>query len=117
MDVGQAARVAPDRAPGARVERRGVVHRAGDEHNAVDDDRRVLDVGAGELKRPLAPQTFHVFSGDGFEAAVMRALVVAPVREPVLRLFPRVADALERDVEIGAGRPRTRSDFRGLSFL
>src|SRR4029077_8925061 len=98
VHVRNAPRVTPDWTAGAGIERRGIIERPGDEHYAIHYQRSIFDIGSRELKRPLAAQRTDVGGRDGFQAAVMRALQIAPVSQPVLRLFTGIAQALERNI-------------------
>ena len=81
--------VPPDLPPGARVHRG---HRAGVAaarriHHAVDDQRRALaGAVARHRRRPRGAQPGHVGRIDLLQRGVVRALVIAPVHQPVVRL-------------------------------
>ena len=90
-------RVSPDLPPGAGVHRgdRSRVAAARRIHHAVDDERRALaGAVAGHRRRPRGSKPGHVRRSDGRQRGVVRALVIAPVHQPVVRLGCRRAEAL-----------------------
>ena len=107
--------VSPERPPGHGVECDDVARRLGDDHEAVDDDRRRLDAGEGvELVDPLHPQLRHIRPVDLVERAVSLRCVVAGIHEPVLGLRGGVDEAFGRDGRPG-GSDHTGRDGGGAS--
>ena len=100
---GERACVMPERAPGAGVEREGVVS-GSDVHDSVDHHRRDLQgVGIGRVKHPPRAKPVDVRGRDLVERRVTPARVVPVVRRPVVTgRSPN--QRLRRDVHVGRNR-------------
>jgi len=95
--LGDAPAILPKRPPGAGVERGDVARRLGDVHDAVNHERRGLElVAAVDLIDPQRPQTGGILGRDLVERGVTMPEVVARVGEPVARLLGCRDDPLER---------------------
>ena len=112
--VRQRVLVAPPGPAGGRVERDDRAGRFGDVHHAVDHQRRRLGpVEHRELVDPGYLQAADVLPVDPIEAGVAPGLVVARIRQPVVRLVRRVDQALGGDRRERRGFDR-RVRRRGL---
>ena len=89
--VRQRVLVTPVRPPRQGVDRGHVAGRLGDEHDAVDHQRRrLVAVELPDLVRPLQLQTLHVPAVDLIQPAEALPVQRAVVHEPVVRLVVRV---------------------------
>ena len=111
--------VAPDLAPGRRLERHHLSERRADVHHVVDDDRRHLQRGLlGEIERRLAcliapgdDELGHVVAGDARQRRESRAAGVAAVGRA-----SRLGVASERWKRLSAMRGRLRVQWCASSI-
>jgi hypothetical protein len=93
--------VGPEHAARRRVQRDDVVRRLHGIENAVDDERRCLEL----LERARLPDPLQLELADRpridlIEPAVALVVDRARIAQPVLRLAPGGDDALERDLRL-----------------
>ena len=106
--------IAPDLPAGGGVERDDRPRPAAGVHDAVDDERHRLEHRtARQLTRPRRLQPAGIVRGDLLQAGIVRALVIAPVGQPVVRLAGGVPEALERQRR---RRDRCRDPGSGYSI-
>ena len=107
--VGNLRRPAPQRTPGAHVERGHRARRLGHVHHAVHDERRGFeDARRSKLVDPGRLQLRHVLLVDLIELRVALRLVAAGVRQPVRRLALGLDDAVVGNLrECRTPPPRT----------
>ena len=87
----------PDLTSRARVDRRhgAGIAAAGAVHHPVHDERGALaDVGSRHRCRPRRAEPGHVARVDLLQRGIVRALIVSPVHQPVVRFGSRIAQAL-----------------------
>ena len=116
--VGERVLVAPVGPAGGRVDRRHVARRLGDEHHAVDHERRRLGpVELADRVGPLQLQVRHRAAVDLVEAAEALAVERPRVHQPVVRLVGGMDEALPGDgrerhrIGAAAGRRLLRGRF------
>ena len=112
MRLGLGVAIDPERAAGHCIERDDVIRPLRDAHHAIDHERCRLPVARDRrLIHPLQLQILDVGRRDLVEKAETMTLVVAGVRQPVLRLRISGGEALGCHLSMHARRQE--ADQRG----
>ena len=104
----ETAPVAPEDATGFGIERGDIVRRLGDVHDAVDDERRGLDLRIPRLVHPLQLEPMRVGRRDLVETAEAPTAIVPRIGEPTPRLVVGIEQPFVGDLSRDSGREETK---------